>query len=94
MRSARADSNQPEIVAALRKAGATVQHLHTVGKGCPDILIGINGLNLLAEIKDGTKVKSARKLTPLETEWHETWRGQIAIIETVDDALQIIGVAK
>lgn len=33
MRAARVDQNQAEIVAALRKAGASVQHLHTIGKG-------------------------------------------------------------
>ena len=43
------DANQPEIVAALRAAGATVQHLHEVGQGCPDILAGFRGRNYLID---------------------------------------------
>lgn len=35
-RKARVDANQSEVVAAFRAAGATVQHLHMVGGGCPD----------------------------------------------------------
>lgn len=89
--SKRVDANQPEIVKALRGVGASVLHLHTVGKGCPDILIGFRGQNIAAEIKDGSKPPSKRRLTPDEQEWHEAWRGQVAIIETVDDALRLIG---
>lgn len=91
MSAKRTDANQPDIVQALRQAGATVQHLHEVGKGCPDILIGFRGANYAAEIKDGSKAPSKRRLTPDEQEWHENWRGQVAIVETVDDALRLIG---
>jgi len=69
----------------------SVQPLHTVGKGCPDLLCGVRGTNLLVEIKDGQKVPSARKLTPDEAAWHQSWRGQVAIIESVDDALALVG---
>jgi hypothetical protein len=54
-RAARTDSNQTEIVATLRSLGCSVQMLHAVGAGCPDLLIGIDGQNLLLEIKDGSK---------------------------------------
>jgi hypothetical protein len=64
--AARIDANQPAIVAAIRKMGATVLHLHTIGKGAPDILIGYQGKNALVELKDGAKPPSARKLTPDE----------------------------
>jgi hypothetical protein len=86
----RIDTNQPIIVEALRQAGASVQHLHFVGQGCPDILIGYRGKNLLAEIKDGSKQPSRRKLTEDEAVWHSAWRGQVAVIESVDDALNLI----
>lgn len=43
------DANQPEIVAALHAVGATVQHLHEVGHGCPDILVGFRGKNYLID---------------------------------------------
>lgn len=93
-RAAKIDSNQPAIVQILRQLGCTVQHLHTIGKGCPDILIGINGLNILAEIKDGNKPPSQRNLTPDEKEWHLNWRGQVSIIESVDDAINLVSSIK
>ena len=92
--AARIDDNQPEIVTALQNAGASVQHLHAVGGGCPDILIGWRGVNLLAEIKDGSKPPSARKLTPSQKDWHDEWRGQKAIICSVDEALALLDGVK
>lgn len=43
----RVDRNQPEIVEALRKAGASVGHTHGVGQGFPDVVVGVNGLTLV-----------------------------------------------
>ena len=63
MRAAKVDANQVEIVEELRKAGCTVQHLHQVGKGCPDILVGYMHMNILMEIKDGEKPPSKKVLT-------------------------------
>lgn len=84
-RRARIDSNQPEIVKEFRKHGCTVQHLHMVGGGCPDILVGYNSVNYLIEIKDGSKFPSERKLTPDEKMWHDEWLGSVYIIETIED---------
>ena len=89
-RAAKADRNQPEIVAAFRKLGATVQHLHSIGGGCPDIAAGFRGLNYLIEIKDGEKPPSGQKLTPDEAEWHDTWEGQVAIVRSVDDVVRLL----
>ena len=94
MRNAKADRTQPEIVKALRQVGATVQHLHTIGKGCPDILVGIRGINVVMEIKDGTLSPSKRVLTDDEKDWHESWRGQVCIVNSVDEALTAIGAIK
>lgn len=91
MRRARVDDNQKQIVAALRAAGASVQHLHAVGQGCPDILCGFRGENHLIEIKDGSKPPSARGLTDAQMRWHMLWNGQVAIAESEADALRIIG---
>lgn len=89
-RAARIDDNQPAIVAALRRAGASVQHLHKVGEGCPDILVGHAGRNLALELKDGRKPPSDRRLTPAEQEWHAAWRGQVATVYSIDDALRVV----
>ena len=76
------DNNQTQVVKALRDLGATVQHLHAVGKGCPDIVVGFKGKNLLLEIKDGDK----KVLTPDQVNWHKLWKGQVNVVTSVDDA--------
>lgn len=90
MRAAKIDANQTEIVAALRKIGCTVQILSSVGKGCPDILVGYRGKNFLLEIKDGAKPVSAQKLTPDQVEWHDLWSGQVNVVNCVDQAIKIV----
>jgi Holliday junction resolvase len=82
----RTDGNQKEIVAALRKAGATVQDLHTVGKGCPDLLVGYQGINYLIEVKtaDG-------ELTNDEIKWGVKWNGSAVIVRNIEQALKLIG---
>ena len=92
MRRAALDANQAEIVKALRKVGATVQPLHRVGQGCPDLAVGHGGVNHMIEVKDGSKQPSARGLTDAQFRWHSLWAGQVSIAESVDDALRIIGV--
>ena len=91
-RAAKVDANQSEIVAAFRKAGATVTPLHAVGQGCPDLLVGFRGVNYLVEVKDGAKPPSARKLTPDQVSWHDTWRGQVAVVKSAAEALALLGI--
>lgn len=86
----RTDRNQGEIVKTFRSLGCSVQHLHTIGKGCPDVLIGYQGINLLVEIKDGTLKPSAKKLTVDEQKWHETWLGQVYVVDSSDSAIALI----
>lgn len=45
------DKNQPEIVKAVRATSASVAHTHTLGKGFPDIVVGIDGLSLIGNFK-------------------------------------------
>ena len=86
----RTDSNQTEVVKALRGIGATVHSLAPLGNGCPDVLVGYGGTNWILEIKDGDKPPSARKLTDDEKDWHAEWRGTVHVVETVEQALQTI----
>lgn len=86
-RAARVDANQGEIVAALRKLGASVQPIHTIGQGCPDLLVGFKGRNALFEVKDGNKPPSARALTGDEVEWISEWRGSVHVVESAEQAI-------
>jgi hypothetical protein len=91
--AARVDSNQSAIVKALRSAGAFVQPLHTIGDGCPDLLVAYRGKWHLLEIKDGDKPPSQRKLTVDELEWHgkASRHAPVFIAENIEDALVAIG---
>lgn len=89
--AAKVDRNQAEIVAALRAVGATVQPLHTVGAGCPDLLVGFRGRNILIEVKDWKAGKADRELNAVQKDWHAGWKGQVAKVEDVDAALAVIG---
>jgi Holliday junction resolvase len=86
-RAARVDSNQEEIVKALRAVGATVQSLAGVGHGVPDLLVGYEGKTILMEVKDGKKSPSQRELTPDQVKWIDAWTGgSIYIVDTVEAA--------
>lgn len=84
------DANHALIVGALRACGATVQSLAMVGQGCPDLLVGHRGRNLLVEVKDGRKPPSARELTPDQCKWHANWAGHAIVIETVEQAVAML----
>jgi Holliday junction resolvase len=85
-RAARVDANQQQIVSALRAAGASVQSLAAIGKGCPDILAAFRGLLYLMEIK-----RDKGKPNELQAEWHAEWRAAVYVVRTPDEALRVIG---
>lgn len=94
-RAAKVDANQQKIVEILRAAGATVQSLAAIGHGCPDLLVGWGGKTLLMEIKDGSKVPSAQKLTDDQIKWHGAWMGgPLAVVDGPEAALRMLGVLK
>lgn len=72
--------------------GCSVADTSALGDGFGDIVIGFRGVNFIIEIKDGAKSPSRRKLTKAETDFHQTWTGQIAVAESLDDCLRVIGV--
>ena len=86
----RVDDNQKKIVFALRESGVSVQHLHEVGNGCPDLLCGYDGVNYLIEVQDGKKYKSQQQLTADQKKWHYDWQGQVEVISSVEEALQFV----
>jgi len=82
--------NQPGIVKALEQIGCSVQSLAACGNGVPDLLVGYRGYNVLLEIKDGKKIPSKRKLTQDQTVWHVLWKGQVKVVETVEEAIAAV----
>ena len=84
-RARRVDANQTEIVNALRDAGCTVEILSDVGRGVPDLLVGLRCRNFLLEIK----VPKA-DLTDKEAEWHQRWRGLVHVVRSVEEAIDVV----
>ena len=85
-RAAKVDANQDAIVSALRAAGASVQSLAAVGKGCPDILCSVRGAMYLLEIKTGKA-----KPNELQQKWHINWNAPVSVVYGPEDALRVIG---
>jgi hypothetical protein len=84
------DANEPEIVAALTKIGATVMRIDTPA----DLLVGYRGRTFLLEVKlppgprGGT---SHSKLTPDQVTFERDWAGQYDVARTVHEAFDAIG---
>ena len=85
-RAAKVDANQDQIVSALRAAGASVQSLAPIGKGCPDILAAIQGHMFLMEIK-----RPKGKTNDTQDKWHITWNAPVYVVRDPDEALRVIG---
>jgi Holliday junction resolvase len=85
-RAARVDANQEQIVSALRAAGASVQSLAPIGKGCPDILVAFRGDMFLMEVKQGKG-----KPNDLQKTWHEAWKAGVHVVYGPEEALRVIG---
>lgn len=85
--AAKVDTNQKPIVKALKDIFGedVVFDLSAVGRGCPDIMVGVRGVNLLFEIKTDSGT-----LTTDQKIFHRVWTGQVNVIRSLDDALQII----
>ncbi len=89
----RTDSNQPEIVKALRKIpGVTVQ------TGMNDILIGYQSKNYWVEIKESSKVSKKTgkvwdsEIKPSQKKLLKEWRGNYKICWNIDQILCLIGI--
>ena len=91
MRRGNADHNQKQIAAALRQVGATVHLLHSVGNGCPDLLVGYRGKTVLMEVKNPDGRGSI--LTPQQEAWFRAWNGGTAVVvSSASDAFSVLGI--
>jgi hypothetical protein len=79
-RAANVDANQKEIVAALRKIGATVE---IIGKPL-DLLVCYQGETSLVEIKNKD---GFNRLTPAQKDFLARWPGTVHIVRNVAEAI-------
>ena len=71
----------------LRARGVRVLDLGSVGGGCPDLLTGRPGSNMLLEVKDDDG-----DLTPAQRRFFDTWPGPKAVVRSLAEALAVTGV--
>ena len=93
----RRDTNESDIVDALKALGASVYQMDGCGAGFPDLFIGFQGRNILIEVKN-PKTKNGRTyhaakqggLDDDQALWHLRHEGQVAVATTVDEAIKIV----
>jgi len=87
-RAARTDDNQTSIVETFRGLGWYVLIVSQL-KNCCDIIVSRKGRTVAVEIKDGSKPPSARKLSEGEAKFKEDWQGEYALVESVEDVIEV-----
>jgi hypothetical protein len=85
-RAARRDANHQEVGDYLRDLGWSVLDLADCGDGVPDYAVAKDGFAALVEVKDGSKVPSARKLTEKEQKVKDGWQGPYIVALSGEDA--------
>ena len=80
------DENQKTIVHTFIALGASVLNLSTVGRGCPDLLIGYRGKSVLVEVKSAKGT-----FTEPQIKFMQEWRGgAVSRIDSVDGAIRLV----
>lgn len=88
-RAARTDANQQQIIKAFESLGWTVKDASRLGEGFPDLIVSRTGINLLIEVKDGSRCPSERKLTTAQQRFHKHWPGPLETVHSVDDVVAV-----
>lgn len=88
--AAKTDKNQSEIVQALRNAGCDVYYI----KQPVDLAVGRASKTYLLEVKaPKAKGQQAGKPTDKQKEFLANWRGHVAVVHTIEEALKAVGLS-
>lgn len=83
--AAKADANQPSIVAALRKCGVKVYHTHQIGGGFPDLLVWHRNRYVLLEVKMPGEHPNKE-----QREFIAACPGEIHCVRSITEALEAV----
>lgn len=85
------DLNHQDIVKTLRSLGASVFDASGIGRGFPDLVVGINNKTVLVEIKSDEK----KKFTKAQLDFMAKWKGSSVVrINDIDGAIRLINMLK
>jgi hypothetical protein len=90
-RASKVDANHTQIVSALKAAGAAVQSLAPIGKGCPDALVSWCGWMWLMEFKNAA---GKDEVNEAQQKWHAAWKAPVFVVRSADEALRVIGAVR
>jgi hypothetical protein len=87
-RAARVDSNQAEIIEALKRVGVSVE---VIGKPL-DLLLCVRGETLLLECKnpDRTSADPESRWTKAQAEFIARWPGRVEFARTPEEAVRLV----
>lgn len=88
LKKAHKDQNHDMIVEELEDLGYSVQSLHMVGGGVPDLIVGMSGETFLVELKSETRQYNGKgygygvkgRLEDSQIAWIERWQGGPVIV--------------
>jgi hypothetical protein len=83
--AARIDSNQAEIMDALRSLGVWCVDMHWCGRGVPDILAVDLAGTFWVEAKGAHGL-----ITPSEREWARKYPGDLYVVRCVEDVVELV----
>ena len=84
-RRAKRDAVEKDIIIALKAAGASVEQLDRP----VDLVVGYRNMNKLMECKSpGGKLNEEQSL------FFDKWKGQVAVVHTPLEALEVIGAMR
>lgn len=89
-RAANVDANATAVTNAFRGLGCSVEPTHMVGRGFPDLVVGVAGINLLVELKAFPAHTEKGRLSDEQQAWHDAWRGQVCVVRSLEDVGRLV----
>lgn len=90
-RANKVDGNHGLIADAFTALGCSVRSTAEIGNGFPDLAVAIDKTaTFLVEIKDPNQPANKRLLNGPQKTFHREWKGATHVVETVEQAAQIV----
>lgn len=82
----RKDRNHGQVVSWLRQLGCSVLVVDCSQANAPDLVVGRNGSDGMAEVKPPGNIARTSQLRPGQAEFAEAWRGRdVVVLRTFED---------
>lgn len=88
----RLDGNHNALVAVFERLGCSVLDLTKTGvAGCPDVLVGCQGIDHKVEFKDPSQAYGRKGLSAVQSEFSRLWRGEsVYTVDSEDGVIALV----